>query len=169
MSVSPKASLVLALLLITTTPAAAGEDGRAALWRLGVGARAGASVSADQLVSGVHLGVRGVGVRALDVEAYLMGGLGYRYWTQRVGVQAKLVWPMGDFGLYAIGGAAALRFEPIGSFGHWCRRVALDCARAEVGPEVGLGMRWRGIALDGTFGMRQLPTFMLVLGGTVGL
>ena len=74
-----------------------------------------------------------------------------------------------DFGLYAIGGVAALRFQPIGSFGQWCNRIQLECVQTELGPEVGLGMRWRGVALDGTFGMRQLPTFMLVLTGTVGL
>lgn len=145
----------------TATPPDEDDDVRYAL-----GLLVGASMQADQLVTGLSFAARGLGVGFVELEARLSVGFGGRVAAVRAALNLSLAFERADFRARLLLGGAVVGYQAIGAFAEWCNKAEVECGETYGGLEIGLGVGWSFLSVDAIVGSGQLPRFSLLVGAT---
>lgn len=131
---------------------------------LGVGSRVGFTMNNDQLVLGPDVELAAVGFERLAFALPVLIGMGDNYLTGRVALQARpRLIDAGPFILYPTAGVSAQIYGPVGPYAEYCARYEIEaCSGAEVGPELGGGLRYGWLGVDAVAGLLGLPVLTVV-------
>ena len=130
--------------------------------RAGVVVTAGISQKSDQLMLGVGGTWHGIGFELLAVDLVAQVGVGVDFMTVRPALHLVLDTAIDDFRLYPIVGPSLLIYRARGDYARFCAKVDLACDRVDWGFDLGLGLGWRWLTLETTYGTGALPLITAV-------
>jgi hypothetical protein len=137
------------------------------------GPRVGISINGDQWLVGGQLRASLPCLGNLGFGPVLVFGLGGNYLTMRSSGRLDYLFWFDDahvFGAYSAVGASAFFYLPAGGFARFCNRVNLDeCWGHDVGFEVGGGLRYKWLGVDGFLGFGGLPVVSVMAFGSFPL
>jgi hypothetical protein len=125
----------------------------------GLGVRVAVPFQPDQLLGGLVLSLRRLGLTFLEADISVVAGVGVEHLVLRPGVHVRAVVPIDDFRIYPTVGAIVEVAAPRGGFAEFCEKTQIDCSDVGVGAQLGLGAGWRWIALEALLGLGSIPLY----------
>lgn len=161
-------ALVLALLVcLAGSVAEAQRLPEKELGNIELGVGLGFGHQTEMWLAGVRGGVRGIGMREIEVVGTFLGGYAAEHFVGRFSVHGRFALQTDGWRFYPLVGPALYGYVPRGRFAEWCDKLQLDaCSGVELGVEAGIGAAWRPVAVEVYLGTGQLPLLTIVLSGS---